>query len=54
VARYDETMADFYRRQRMPASVWSEHSVRRVATPEALHGRERLVAVLKSLGFALR
>lgn len=54
VARYDATMAGFYRSQGMPASVWSEHSVRRVATPEALHGRERLVEVLKSLGFALR
>jgi nitroreductase len=54
VARYDATMAGFYSGQGMPASVWSEHSVRRVATPEALHGRERLVAVLKRLGFGLR
>lgn len=54
VARYDATMAGFYAAQGMPASVWSERSVRRVGTPESLHGRERLVAVLKSLGFALR
>jgi nitroreductase len=54
VARYDATMAGFYKGQGMQASVWSEHSVRRVATPEALNGRERLVSVLKSLGFGLR
>ena len=54
VARYDATMADFYASQGMPQSRWSRHSVNRVLNAGSLHGRERLVEVLRGLGFALR
>ena len=54
VARYDETMAGFYTSQGMPQSRWSQHSVNRVLSARSLHGRERLVEVLRHLGFALR
>jgi nitroreductase len=54
VAAYDGLLAGFYASQRMPPARWSEQCVDRVRTPEALHGREKLVAALQQLGFALR
>lgn len=54
VREYDRVMADFYTSQGLPQSEWSQHSVRRVLTPAALHGREDLVGALKRLGFDLR
>jgi len=54
VARYDETMAGFYSSQGLPQSRWSQHSVNRVLTRDSLQGREKLVEVLRRLGFALR
>jgi nitroreductase len=54
VQQYDRVMADFYASQGLPQSEWSQHSVRRVLTPTALHGREDLVSALKRLGFDLR
>ncbi len=54
VQHYDQVMADFYASQGMPQAQWSQHSVRRVLTPGALHGREDLVSALKRLGFDLR
>jgi nitroreductase len=54
IRQYDRVMADFYASQGLPQSEWSQHSVRRVLTPTALHGREDLVNALKRLGFDLR
>jgi len=54
VQEYDRVLADFHASQGLPQSEWSQHSVRRVLTPAALHGREDLVSALKRLGFDLR
>jgi nitroreductase len=54
IARYDRVMAAFYASQGMPVEQWTGHSVRRVATPEALNGRQHLVEQLRKMGFGLR
>jgi len=52
---YDQSMSDFYSEQGMNVTDgWSRHSARRVASPRALLGRERLREVLSALGFDLR
>jgi hypothetical protein len=49
---YNRAMADFYARERMNVKVlWDLHSARRVAGPEALSGRDRLLPALKGMGF---
>ena len=55
IADYNEVMRAFYTQQKMniPGD-WSEHSAKRVATPESLSGRDRLREALKNLGFELR
>ena len=53
VARYDATLALFHASQGMSAPAWSTQAVDRVATPEALTGRQHLVDVLHRLGFPL-
>ena len=55
IADYNEVMKTFYTQQQMniPGD-WSEHSAKRVATPESLSGRDRLRDALKNLGFELR
>ncbi|PPS41550.1 NADPH-dependent oxidoreductase [Chroococcidiopsis sp. TS-821] len=55
IAQYNEIMQNFYREQQMNvAGDWAEHSVKRIATPQSLSGRDRLREALKNLGFELR
>jgi hypothetical protein len=55
IAQYNEVMNAFYTQQQMNISGdWSEHSVKRVASPGSLSGRDRLREALNHLGFQLR
>lgn len=55
IADYNQVMQTFYAQQQMNvAGDWSEHSAKRVASPESLSGRDRLREALHSLGFELR
>ena len=55
VATYNEAMAAFYAQQQMKVrGTWAVHSGKRVATPEALTGRDRLKEALQALGFPLK
>lgn len=55
IAEYNEVMKAFYTSQQMNVpGDWSEHSSKRVATPESLSGRDRLREALNNLGFRLR
>lgn len=55
IAQYNEVMNAFYTQQQMNISGdWSEHSVKRVASPGSLTGRDRLREALNHLGFQLR
>ena len=55
VANYNEVMKAFYTSQQMNvAGDWVEHSSKRVASGEALSGRDRLREALHNLGFKLR
>jgi nitroreductase len=55
VANYNEIMKVFYTSQQMNvAGDWVEHSSKRVASGEALSGRDRLREALHNLGFELR
>lgn len=55
VRRYDRIMAAFYAEQDMATpGDWSEHSARRVSSPEKLASRARLKETLNALGFKLR
>ena len=54
ITQYNEIMQQFYESQQMDvAGGWVEHSLKRVATAEALSGRERLKEQLHGLGFPL-
>lgn len=52
--RYENTMEAFYKSQDMKAESWIARSLKRVGTPEALTGRDRLQEALKHLGFPLK
>jgi len=55
IAAYNEAMAAFYTRQQMDVrGTWAVHSAKRVAGPESLSGRDRLVEALHALGFPLK
>ena len=55
IAQYNEVMRQFYESQQMNvAGDWVEHSLQRVATAQALNGRDRLKEILQRLGFPLR
>jgi nitroreductase len=55
VAAYNEAMGRFYDVQGMKVhGTWAVHSAKRVAGPESLSGRDRLVEALHALGFPLR
>lgn len=55
IAQYNEVMQQFYVSQQMNvAGNWVEHSLKRVATAQALNGRDRLKEILQRLGFPLR
>lgn len=52
---YNQAMTRFYEQQQMAVrGTWSVHSAKRVATAQALTGRDRLVEALHQLGFALK
>jgi hypothetical protein len=54
IAQYNEVMRQFYESQQMNvAGDWVEHSLQRVATAQALNGRDRLKEILQRLGFPL-
>lgn len=54
IAEYNEIMQRFYESQQMTvAGDWVEHSLKRVATAQALGGRDRLKEILQNLGFPL-
>ena len=54
IAQYNTIMQQFYESQQMTvAGDWVEHSVKRVATAQALNGREQLKESLRRLGFPL-
>lgn len=55
IAEYNEVMHRFYESQQMNVTGdWVDHSLKRVATAEALNGRDQLKTVLQRLGFPLR
>ena len=55
IAAYDRAMERFYAEQKMNVhGTWSVHSSKRIAGPETLSGRHRLVEALNALGFALK
>jgi hypothetical protein len=55
IVQYSEVMQQFYQSQQMQvAGDWVEHSLKRVATAEALSGRDSLKESLQQLGFSLR
>lgn len=54
VARHDGHYEQFRQEQGMSPANWSRHIMSRVATPEALQGREVLKETLQRMGFALR
>ncbi len=48
-------MVRFYAEQKMNVhGTWSVHSSKRIAGPETLSGRHRLIEALNALGFALK
>jgi nitroreductase len=51
VARYDETLGAFSRRQNMPTETWTQRIRQRIA---AVTGREKMRPWLNALGFPLR
>ena len=54
IAQYNEVMQQFYATQHMSVTGdWVEHSLKRVATAQALGGRDRLKESLQRLGFPL-
>ena len=54
ITEYNEVMQQFYESQQMNvAGDWVEHSLKRVATAQALSGRDRLREQLHRLGFPL-
>ena len=55
VPGYNDTMDAFYEAQKMkPLGAWDLHSLNRVRGPEAMAGRDGMVAALKKLGFELK
>lgn len=52
---YNAAMARFYEDQKMNVhGTWAVHSAKRIAGPETLSGRDRLVEALRGMGFALK
>ncbi|MGL4242331.1 MAG: nitroreductase family protein, partial [Beijerinckiaceae bacterium] len=52
IARYNDAMADFYKRENMNVTVpWTLHSSKRVSGPEGLQGRHVLMQALRRMGF---
>jgi len=54
VAKYDETLAAFSRSQGMGDVTWTGRLFARMGSLKGLNGRERMRAMMRSLGFELR
>lgn len=55
IEAYNRSMARFYEEQKMNVhGTWAVHSAKRVAGPETLSGRDRLVEALHNRGFSLK
>ncbi len=54
IRRYDAIMSRFLAEERLPDYAWSKRSSDRVAGPESLSNRDKLVAMLRRLGFFRR
>jgi len=55
IEAYNAAMARFYEQQKMKVhGTWAVHSSKRVAGPDSLSGRDRLVEALRARGFALK
>lgn len=54
LAQYDQIIQQFQQSQALPLQPWSQQAVARLAGPETLSGRDRLVTALQNLGFGLR
>ncbi|ENO83699.1 nitroreductase family protein, partial [Thauera linaloolentis] len=55
IEAYNAAMAHFYDAQRMNVhGTWAVHSAKRIAGPQTLSGRDRLVEALRERGFKLR
>lgn len=55
IEAYNATMARFYDEQQMNVhGTWSVHSAKRIAGPQTLSGRDRLVEALHNRGFKLK
>lgn len=55
IEAYNQAMAAFYTEQNMNVhGTWAVHSAKRVAGPESMSGRDRLVAALHARGFSLK
>lgn len=53
IRNYDEAMLQFQRSQSMASIAWSRQASERVAGPQSLSGRHRLVEAIRALGFEL-
>ena len=54
LAAYDAAMAGFQRSQGLPDVGWTSSVLSRLATAQALNGRDRLREAIANLGFGLR
>ena len=55
IERYNAAMDAFYASQQMDVhGSWALHSAKRIAGPETLSGRDRLVEALRARGFGLK
>jgi nitroreductase len=54
IAAYDAVMSGFSTRNEMSADTWTKRVISRMATLAAMSGRDKLVAALNTLGFALK
>lgn len=55
IETYNDVMARFYAEQKMKArGTWADHSAKRIAGPQTLSGRDRLVEALHNRGFKLK
>ncbi|NHN88791.1 nitroreductase family protein [Acetobacter conturbans] len=54
IANYDAVYAAFQKAEGLPEKRWTDATLRRFATPKALHGREHLREALEKHGFRLR
>lgn len=55
IEAYNRAMAQFYTRQKMNVhGTWAVHSAKRIAGPETLSGRDRLLEALHNRGFVLK